>query len=378
MTNPPQIHPIPLWLDCDPGHDDAFAILLAAHHPSLRLLGISTVHGNASLERCTANASRVLQAIGRADIPVYPGAARPFCRSAIAAPNIHGVSGLDGTDLLPDARTPPITRTPCLLALRTSLLSQPPNTAWLVATGALTNVALLFAAFPEVGAHIAGLSIMGGAVGGGFTHAQLGHVEGRENGERIGNVTRWAEFNIYCDPESAHAIFSSPVLAAKTTLIPLDLTHLVLGTESVQQTLLHGSGPPSPAPPSTLRRMLYELLMFFAKTYAHVFGITAGPPLHDPLAVAVVLDLMGREELGFRTGVQRWVVDVVTEGRHTKEEGERGEVGRTVVTRVDGGREGVEIPRGVDVQAFWRVLEGCVVRAEEALGGTTRSLAGTT
>lgn len=91
--------PIPLWLDCDPGHDDAFAILLAAHHPSLNLLGITTVHGNASLENTTNNATRILEAIGRPEIPVYPGHKKPFCRPAIHAPNIHGKYSLLATKL---------------------------------------------------------------------------------------------------------------------------------------------------------------------------------------------------------------------------------------------------------------------------------------
>ncbi|MCJ1384641.1 Uridine nucleosidase 1 [Xylographa soralifera] len=354
---------IPLWLDCDPGHDDAFAILLAAHHPKLNLLGISTVHGNASLDHTTANASRVLQAIGRAGIPVYPGAAKPFCRGAVAAPKIHGVSGLDGTDLLPAASSPPITHTPFLLAMQSALLSYPPGAACLIATGALTNIALLFASFPSLATHIASLSIMGGALGGGFTNAPLGHLAGE--GERIGNVSRWAEFNIYCDPEAAAAVFGNKELAAKTTLIPLDLTHQVLGTEEVQRVLLSKDSEEGEEP-SILRRMLHDLLLFFAGTYAEVFGLVEGPPLHDPVAVAVLLDNFEFEQLGFDDGAgERWEVNVVTDGRHSKNESVQGQLGRTVVNRAEG--EGVRIPRGLNVKAFWRVFEECVQRAEEGL-----------
>ncbi|MCJ1244189.1 Uridine nucleosidase 1 [Trapelia coarctata] len=387
---------IPLWLDCDPGHDDVFAILLAAHHPHLNLLGISTVHGNASLENCTLNASRVLQAIGKADIPLYPGAAKPFCRQAVAAANIHGASGLDGTDLLPTATTPPIMTKPAIIAIRDVLLAYPKGVPWIVATGALTNIGLLFAAFPELVEHIAGLSIMGGAIGGGFTNAPLGHLEGREEGERIGNVTRWAEFNIYCDPEAASSIFSNPVLAAKTTLIPLDLTHQVLATHEVQQLLLHGTAlpftfasspatptpyatapPPSKAEASTLRRMLHDLLTFFAHTYASVFGITAGPPLHDPLAVAILLSNLNptpaNAELLFNDhNNERFAVEVITTGLHSAIKSERGDVGRTVVRKLGEGEEGVCIPRGVDVSAFWGLLEECVRKAEERGGGRKR------
>ncbi len=117
-----------------------------------------------------------------------------------------GETGLDGTTLLPPppplpsasfgANVEPPAETNAIRAMRSALLAQDPGTPWLVATGALTNVALLFATFPEVVGHIAGLSVMGGAVGGGFTDAGLGHVRG-EQGGRVGNVTRWAEFNVY-------------------------------------------------------------------------------------------------------------------------------------------------------------------------------------
>ncbi|KAI4124134.1 MAG: hypothetical protein LQ347_005853 [Umbilicaria vellea] len=350
---------------------DAFAILFAAHHPNLRLLGISTVHGNASLEHTTINAGRVLTAIGRADVPVYPGAVKPFCRKAVHAPDIHGTSGLDGTDLLPSPTSPPITDINAVLAMRTALIAQPQNTAWLVATGALTNVALLFATFPELASHIKGLSIMGGAIGGGFTNAPLGHVKGE--GERFGNVTPWAEFNIYCDPEAAQSIFSDSILASKTTLIPLDVTHQVLADASVQQQLLQGSIqtlPPGglPHPSSTLRQMLYDLLMFFAHTYASVFGITTGPPLHDPIAVAVLLEAeLGETTFDDHMG-ERWLVHVVTKGLHSERDDERGQLGRTIVEAVGDGERGVRIPRGLDIERFWNALELCV---RKAAGETT-------
>lgn len=108
-----------------------------------------------------------------------------------------GPTGLDGTTLLPDPTVPARSDVDAVVAMRDALLAQPAGMPWLVATGALTNVAALFARFPEVAAHVKGLSIMGGAIGGGFTGATMGKVSGSEEGERIGNVTRWAEFNIY-------------------------------------------------------------------------------------------------------------------------------------------------------------------------------------
>ncbi|MCJ1313235.1 Uridine nucleosidase 1 [Agyrium rufum] len=400
---------------------DAFAILLAAHHPNLDVLGISTVHGNASLRKTTINAGSILTAIGKSEIPVYPGAASPFCRIAVHAPDIHGSSGLDGTTHLPSPSVPVLSNSNAILAIYSALIAEPPGTAWLVATGALTNVAVLFAAFPDLAGHIRGLSIMGGAIGGGFTDAPMGTLRGE--GERFGNVTRWAEFNIYCDPEAAQSIFINPILASKTTLIPLDLTHQVLATREVQLSLLHGSGKPlntpksssslstphslpspsskstsspaaeskaevkaaSPSPfplptPSTTRLLFYELLLFFASTYARVFNITAGPPLHDPLAVAIVLFDEGIDAaLAFddRSG-ERWAVDVVTDGAHGgggdgtqggegEKDDESGQVGRTVARAVEVGKGGVRIPRGLNVDRFWAIVDDCLGRAEERI-----------
>lgn len=107
----------------------------------------------------------------------------------------QGETGLDGTTLLPKPSSKAVTKPNAVFAMRDALMLQPEGTAWVVATGALTNVALLFATFPELVGHIEGLSIMGGAIGGGFTDAPMGHVKGE--GERFGNWTTWAEFNIY-------------------------------------------------------------------------------------------------------------------------------------------------------------------------------------
>ncbi|PLB41981.1 uridine-cytidine N-ribohydrolase [Aspergillus candidus] len=358
---------VPLWLDCDPGHDDAFAILIAAHHPSLNLLGITTIHGNASLANTTVNATRILEAIGRPEIPVYPGSSKPFCRPAVHAANIHGDSGIDGTDLLPKPSRAPITDKNPILTMRDALLAQPKGTPWVIATGALTNVALLFATFPEVAEHIQGLSIMGGGVGEGFTDAPICRLVGEES--RIGNVTPLAEFNIYCDPESSQSILGNPILAPKTTLISLDLTHQVLASPTVQARILRGGDDPS-IPPTTLRQMLFELLTFFSSTYETEFGITAGPPLHDPLAVAVILSTLNptfakhhpTQALRFddRNG-ERFAVHVVTDGLHGSDVALVGELGRS---RVKSDTVGVAIPRGVDLEAFWGLVLECIKRAD--------------
>lgn len=252
--------------------------MLGAYHPGIKLLGISTVHGNAPMPKTTNNALSVLAAIGKEDsVRVYPGAAKALQRDAVHAVEIHGESGLDGTDLLPPpAQSALDTSTSAVEAMASALRACEPGTPWVVATGALTNVAQLFTAHPDLRSHVAGVSIMGGAVGDGFTPAPLGRVD---DVERIGNYSQWAEFNVLIDPEAAALLLHDPILAPKSTLVPLDLTHLVLATKEVQDLLLKGP-PPATAKvaaddlkhrdakaKSTLRQMLVELLMFFAETY---------------------------------------------------------------------------------------------------------------
>ncbi|KAI2628913.1 Inosine/uridine-preferring nucleoside hydrolase [Xylaria nigripes] len=392
--------PIPLWLDCDPGHDDVFAILLGAYHPGLQLLGISSVHGNASLTKTTNNALSVLSAIGKNDtIRVYRGASQALHRPPFHAVSIHGDSGLDGTDLLPRPDYSALdTSVHVTEAIASALRACEPGTAWVVATGALTNIANLFAAHPDLKSHIAGLSIMGGSIGGGFTSAPLGRVN---NVERIGNYTQWAEFNVLIDPEAASTLFQDPILAPKTTLIPLDLTHLCLATKEVRHLLLTGhkvekgdvkngsqngqakietqnGGSASelqheePKPKTKLRQMLVELLMFFAGTYHDVFGLVDGPPLHDPLAVAAILTGTAHEISFYdydpatpegAAKQERFEVRVVTKG--TFDEALKGEqTGRTIARLLPPGEPGIRIPRGVDRDLFWKTIEECCQRAD--------------
>lgn len=248
--------------------------------------------------------------------------------------------------------------------MATALSKSKPQTAWVVATGATTNIANLFTTYPKLAGHIKGLSIMGGAIGEGFTDAVMGKVDDRE---RIGNWSQWAEFNILIDPEAAAKIFQNPILAPKTVLIPLDVTHKVLATREIQSLLLYGKDQVRGK--TTLRVLLVELLTFFAKTYAEVFGITEGPPLHDPIAVAACLDGIAGDEIpfyDFKSGgkKERYNVHVVTEG--TREEALQGaETGRTVVTLLSGGTPGVKIPRGLDVARFWSTVEDCMEIADK-------------
>jgi uridine nucleosidase len=206
---------------------------------------------------------------------------------------------------------------------------------------------------------------MGGAIGSNFTSAPMGTIAKKE---RIGNWSPYAEFNILVDPEAAAFIFDHPILNKKTTLIPLDVTHMVLADKEVQTLLLNGKDG---LQKTTLRTMLCELLVFFAETYRDVFGITTGPPLHDPLAVATILDGLEGMEIPFydyaeKGKRERYQVHVVTDGSHEEAQAGEKETGRTIVKLMPEGEEGVKIPRGLDVKRFWTVLEECLEGADEA------------
>jgi len=170
-----------------------------------------------------------------------------------------------------------------------------------------------------------------------------------------------------CDPEAAQAIFSNPELAAKTTLIPLDLTHQVLADKEIQETLLQPPGRTLDLPenPLNIRRLFYEILVFFAHTYSEVFGLKDGPPLHDPIAVAVLLNHLGSPCLFDDHEGERWHVQVVTDGLHSERDEERGQLGRTVITEAEKG--GVRIPRGMNVTQFWVLIEFCLGLTQAAI-----------
>jgi len=190
----------------------------------------------------------------------------------------------------------------------------------------------------------------------------------------FGNTTPFAEFNIYCDPEAAHSLFSNPILATKTTLIPLDLTHQVLGNERVMHALRHGyislqelqEGLDSQTPPtSPVRHLFLEILTFFASTYAREFAMNNGPPLHDPIAVAAIF----APELFDDNDGERYEVFVVRDGDdslldHKRGAGHVGQCGRTCVRLVGKGEGGVRIPRSLRVGVFWQMIDLALGLAE--------------
>src|SRR4051794_31547910 len=172
--------PTPIILDCDPGHDDAIAIMLALASPEVELLAVTAVSGNAPLHHTRANAIRVLDHLGRSHIPVAAGADRPLVQDPFTPGDVHGPTGIDGPDLAPAAREPVATHAVDLIAELALGERRPPT---LVATGPLTNVALFVARHPDAAAALDRIVFMGGAIG-------------------LGNVTPAAEFNIWADPDA--------------------------------------------------------------------------------------------------------------------------------------------------------------------------------
>jgi inosine-uridine nucleoside N-ribohydrolase len=244
----------PILLDCDPGHDDAIALLLALASPELELLGVTTVAGNQTLDKTTANALRVLEFVGRGDVPVAAGADRPLARELFVAAYVHGESGLDGP-VLPQQEGAPVEQHAVDFLAERILGS--PRAVTLVPVGPLTNIALLLARYPEAAENVERVVIMGGAIA-------------------EGNVTPAAEFNIYVDPEAAWRVFRSGL---PVTMIGLDTTHKALMTDSHAERL-RASGD--------VGRLVAELYDFFVeyhrRTYEH-----DGAPIHDAVAVAQVL-----------------------------------------------------------------------------------------
>ena len=238
----------PILLDCDPGHDDAIAILVAAGHPEADLRAITTVAGNAELGKTTLNARRVATLAGLDDVPIAAGAAGPRRGELLTALDVHGESGLDGAELPEPAVA--LDPRPAVELLAAS------GPATLVATGPLTNVAALLEHAPEA---VGELVWMGGSTG-------------------RGNARPLAEFNALVDPEAAALVFARGV---PVTMVGLDLTHQALATPDVLARIGALGTPVAEA--------VLGWLGFFAATYRDVFGFP-GPPVHDPCALAAALD----------------------------------------------------------------------------------------
>ena len=267
----------PVILDCDPGHDDAIALLLALASPELELVGVTTTHGNQTLDKTTDNALRVLALVDRTDVPVAMGADRPLVRDLHVAAHVHGESGLDGPEL-PERASEPVEQG----AVDFLVEHVTPETV-LVPVGPLTNVALAL----DRGIRPARIVLMGGAIA-------------------EGNMTPGAEFNIWADPEAAQRVFRSGL---DVTMIGLDVTHGALLTPSWAERFREAG---------RVGTFVAELVEFFKRYHARTYGWD-GAPIHDAVALAHVLrpDIVttghynveietGSELTRGRTVVDRW------------------------------------------------------------------------
>ena len=311
--------PLPIILDCDPGHDDAIAIVVAAHHTNL--LGITTVAGNAPLDATTRNAIIVRDLLGL-ECPVHSGANRPLTRPARHAGYVHGESGMDGADLPPPSG-PPASHDAVGYIIDTCRAHEG---VWLVPTGPLTNIALALRAAPDLAGRLGGISLMGGGT--------------------FGNRTAAAEFNLWCDPEAADMVFT---YGGPLIMSGLDLTHqfqaLPQRIEAVR------------ALPGHLAAVLADLFDFFSSTYRARHHHIAGAPVHDPCAVMALT----HPHLFTRRLAH---VEIETRGRLT--------AGMTVIDQ----RDLKEVPdancdvlTGIDADAAWDVVVAAI-----ASGGAPSAL----
>ncbi len=246
-----------ILLDCDPGHDDAVAMMLAWGNPSIELLGVTTVGGNQTLDKVTRNALSVATVVGMHDVPIAAGCRLPLVRPVEIAPDVHGDSGLDGVEL-PEPAVQLDPRHGVDLIIET-IMSNEPGTVTLVPTGPLTNIAMAARKEPRIVERVQEVVLMGG-------------------GYHVGNWSPVAEFNIKVDPEAAHIVFNAkwPIV-----MVGLDLTHQALATDEVAERIA--------AVPGSVSQFTLGLFTFFRKAYQDAQGFEF-PPVHDPCTLAYLID----------------------------------------------------------------------------------------
>lgn len=312
--------PQKILLDCDPGHDDAIALMLAHGSPDVELVAVTTVGGNAALEKTTKNARGVMTMAGILGVPVAAGCGRPLVREPQVA-DVHGESGLDGV-ALPEPAMPLDGRHGVDLIID-SVMESAPGSLTLVPTGPLTNIAMAMRKEPRIISRVKEVVLMGGGI-------------------HRGNWSAVAEFNIAVDPEAAHIVFDAPWTV---TMVGLDVTHQALATEEVTARFAELDTP--------LAEFVLGLLAFFRRAYRDAQGFDA-PPVHDPVAVARVVDPSIVETV-------RAPISVELQGTHT--------VGMTV-TELRASHVPEECTTyaatALDVDRFWTLVLDAVTR----LGGS--------
>ena len=242
-------------LDCDPGHDDAVAIMLAAKSEKLDLLGITVVAGNQTLEKTQVNARNVCQCLGL-DVPVYAGCGQPMVREKMVAADIHGETGLDGPVFEP--LTKPLEEKHAVPFMIDTLMGSDGDIT-VVTTGPMTNLAMAMRMEPRIVEKIEQIVLMGGA----YTN---------------GNVTPAAEFNIIADADAAYVCFTS---GRPITMVGLDVTRKALCYPAVVDRMEKVGNKAS--------RLFVDLMRHFCKSQKEVFGWEGGP-LHDPITIAYLID----------------------------------------------------------------------------------------
>jgi len=307
--------PTPIILDCDPGLDDAIAILMAVASPEVELLAITCVAGNVSMDNIQDNARRLLTLAGAQSVPVAAGLDRPLLRPLVTASHVHGENGLGGVTLpAPTVELDP--RHGVDLLVETIMAAPRPIT--LVPTGPLSNIAMALRREPRLRDHIARITLMGGGIAGG-------------------NVTPRAEFNIYVDPDAARIVFSSGI---PITMVGLDVTHkATVGPADVRR--IRALGTP-------VGDAVAAMLDFYARCYRDDYG-TDELPLHDPCCVAEVI------QPGLIT-TKRMNVEIETASELT--------LGETVcdVLGVSGRTPNADVGVDLDRQVFVDILMDCLRR----------------
>ena len=295
-------------MDCDPGHDDALALMLAVADPAIDLLAVTTVAGNVELEHTTRNALRVLELLGRPEIPVAPGRDRPRSRPLSTAAVMHGADGLAGP-----LAVPPEIGAVAMSAVQLieHTVEASPDPVILVVTGPQTNAADVVERLPHLHDRIERIVFMGGAVG-------------------LGNWTPAAEFNIWVDPEAASVVLHSGI---PITMVGLDVTHEAWLTDEHADALRDGG---------VLGQYVAALLDHFVGFHQRTFG-WPGAPIHDAVAVAAVIDPSLLETVHVN-------VEIEVDSRLC--------LGRTVVDRwgVTDRRANADVAIGIDRDRFVTLL----------------------
>lgn len=315
--------PRKIVIDCDPGIDDALAIVLAHGSPDLEILGITTVGGNIDLAGTTDNALRLREFLGFADVPITAGSAGALLRPRVNAAEVHGASGL-GDALLPPA-TLPVTGGHAVDFIIETLRADPGEVT-LVAIGPLTNVALAVLKEPRIVDWARGLTILGGS----YTR---------------GNFSPAAEFNIAADPEAAAIVFDA---GWTVTMIGLDVSRGAVTTEAVADRM------------RAMGRLGADLLIPCVEFYG-VITADGGPAIHDACAIAYLIDPS-------LITVEPAVVDVETAGRFTS--------GMTVTDfRLGGRTPNALVGTSLDAGRFWDLLLATYAQVAKTIEDQTPDLA---